>query len=308
MIKESIEELLKGELQEHLGYEKHAYKGRNSGNNRNGFFLKRVQTSHGKVTIRVPRDRNGTFKPQLITSFTKTISERDLPLVRLFEEGLQRKDIALLSNELYKHSSFKPNAAFINHLHDFIQQRHQNLCDTMYLSVSFDEVAYRLLKNGTVTLKKAYVCTGTDTNAKSKFLGLCALETEEESFWKARFNALKNKGITDVFAVYYNESPFFNTLLQSIFPRTAFQQHVIDLIHITLQKLSKSQHVAFLSTIKTLYYALTTAEARSALKLIQKSYDIRFSLDTTLWLEQWETYGPFCNEKVWSTSSGTKSL
>ncbi|MBA3751354.1 transposase, partial [Candidatus Dependentiae bacterium] len=282
MIKECIEELLKGELQEHLGYEKHAYTGRNSGNNRNGFFLKRVQTSHGKVTIKVPRDRNGTFKPQLIRSFTKTISERDLPLIRLFEEGLQRKDIALLINELYKHSPFKPNAAFISHLHTFIAQWHQNSCDVMYLSVSFDEVTYPLLKNGTGMLKKGYVCSGTDTNGTLNFLGLCSLETEEESFWKARFTALKNKGVTDIFAVYHNESLFFNKLIQRIFPRSAFQQYVLDLIHSSLQKLPKDQHTTFLITIKTLYYALTTAEVRSALKLISKSLGSRFSLDTSL--------------------------
>ena len=97
----TLEQMLEGELTEHLGYEPYEATGRNSGNNRNGRYAKRVRTSTGEATVQVPRDRNGEFEPQILAKYAGNTNELEEKILTMYARGLSTRDIAGTLAELY---------------------------------------------------------------------------------------------------------------------------------------------------------------------------------------------------------------
>jgi transposase-like protein len=164
-----VEHMFEKEIEEHLGYEKHAVAGKNSGNSRNGKNTKTVQSSHGLVEIDVPRDRNGEFSPQLVKKRQRNISSFDDKIISMYAKGMSARDIQAHVQEIY---GADISATMISHITgkvvDAAHDWQARPLERVYPITYFDAIHYKVREDGRVVSKAAYSCLGIDWIGESE--------------------------------------------------------------------------------------------------------------------------------------------
>ena len=209
MFKQGVEEMLQGELDDHLGYEKHSPEGRGSGNSRNGYSSKKLKSeSLGDVLLSIPRDRNSTFEPQLIPKHQRMSDQIEQSIIGMYSRGMSTRDIEDQVREMYGVEVSESTVSMVTgRIVEHIKEWQVRPLESVYYTCWMDGIQFKVRQNGKVINKCIYLVIGLRRNGFKEVLGMWINETESASFWLSVLTDPKVRGVQDILIACTDISP-----------------------------------------------------------------------------------------------------
>jgi putative transposase len=289
-----IERALGEELTDHLGYERGDPAGRGSGNSRNGVSAKTVLTEDGEVQIEVPRDRAGTFEPQLIGKGQTRFDGFDDKIISLYARGMTVREIQGHLAELYG-TEVSPDliSKVTDAVLDEVRDWQNRPLDPVYPVVFFDALRVKIRDEGTVKNKAIYVALGLNPSGEKDVLGLWIEQTEGAKFWLKVMNDLKARGLNDILIAVVDGLKGFPEAITSVFPQTLVQTCIVHLIRNSLSFVTWKDRKAILPSIQAIYRAENADMAIVRLEEFEAKWGKRYPAIGQAWRRAWEHVIPF---------------
>lgn len=300
LTKTVLETALNEEMTEHLGYEKHDQAGVGSGNIRNGTRSKTVLTeANGPVQIDVPRDRAGTFEPQIVRKRQRRLSGVDEVVLSLYAKGLTTGEISAHFAEIYGASVSKETISRITDkvIDEMTDWSHRPL-DAIYAAVFIDAIVVKV-RDGQVANRPFYAAIGVTLDGDKDILGLWAGSGGEGAkFWMSVLTDLRNRGVKDVFFLVCDGLKGLPEVVTNVWPATIVQTCIIHLIRNTFRLTSRKYWDALKHDIKPIYTAVNATTARAAFDDLAEKWGGRYPAVIRLWDNAWAEFIPFLDYDV----------
>jgi putative transposase len=294
LTKRLVERALEGEMTTHLGYEKHAREGNNTGNSRNGKTTKEVKGDFGEVEIQVPRDRNGQFEPQLVKKGQRRLPGFDEKVMALYARGMTTREIQGHLHELY---GVEVSPALISNVTDAILEEvkawQNRPLESVYPIVYLDAIHLKLRRNGHIQSQAVYLALGINLEGHKDLLGLWVGESEGSKFWLNVLTELQNRGIRDILIACVDGLKGFPEAIETAFPKTEVQLCIVHLVRHSLKYVSWKERKAVARDLRAIYGAPTVEAAEEALEAFALKWDPRFPSISKSWRSRWENVIPF---------------
>jgi putative transposase len=300
LTKTVLETALNEEMTEHLGYEKHDSAGAGTGNIRNGSRGKTVLTeATGQVGIEVPRDRAGTFEPQIVKKRQRRLSGVDEMVLSLYAKGLTTGEISAHFAEIYGASVSKET---ISRITDKVIEEMQDWAvrplDEIYAAIFIDAIVVKV-RDGQVANRPFYAAIGVSLDGERDILGLWAgTGGEGAKFWMGVLTDLRNRGVTDVFFLVCDGLKGLPEVVGNVWPQAIVQTCLIHLIRNTFRLASKRDWDAMRRQVKPIYTAVNATAARAAFDELAESWGARYPAIIKLWDNAWQEFIPFLDYDV----------
>src|SRR5918912_744551 len=282
-----IERALGAELTEHLGYEKGDPGGRGTGNNRNGTSSKTILTEDGEIDIAVPRDRAGSFEPQLIAKGQTRFDGFDDKILSLYARGMTVREIQGHLAELYG-AEVSPDliSRVTDAVLEEVREWQSRPLDPVYPVVFFDALRVKIRDEGLVKTKAVYVALALNPDGEKDVLGIWIEQTEGAKSWLKVINELKARGVNDILIAVVDGLKGFPEAITSVFPQTIVQTCIVHLIRNSL---------AFVSwkALKAIYRAENAETALVRLDEFEAEWSKRYPAIGQAWRRAWEQVTPF---------------
>lgn len=294
LTKRLLERAMAAEMTDHVGYEKHDRAGRNSGNSRNGKSSKTLKGTFGTLPIEVPRDRNGTFEPQIIGKHQTHWTGFDEKIISLYARGLSTREIQQHIEEIYK---VEVSPALISNVTEEViedARAWQNRqLDEVYPIVFLDALQFKVRDGGHVRNKAVYVAIGIDLNGMKEILGLWIAQTEGAKFWLQVVTEFKNRGVTDILLACVDGLKGFPEAIETVFPKTEVQLCIVHLVRHSLKYVSWKLRREVAHDLKAIYTSATDVEAEIRLNEFAAKWDAKYPLISKSWRANWVHVIPF---------------
>ena len=289
LLKLTVERAMNAEMDEHLGYEKHAVEGKNSGNNRNGYSQKTLQGDFGEVQITTPRDRNSTFEPQLIRKGQTRITEFDEQILALYARGMTTRDIAATFKEMYgadvSHTLISKVTEVVI---DEITAWQSRPLDEVYPILYLDCIVVKCHQDKRVINKAIYLALAINCEGHKELLGLWISENEGAKFWLSVLTELNTRGIKDIFIACVDGLTGFPDAINAVFPKTKVQLCIVHLVRNSLRYVPYKDMKAVASDLKTIYRAINIADAENSLLAFSQKWDAKYPAISRSWTQHWD--------------------
>ncbi|EMN1295516.1 TPA: IS256 family transposase [Escherichia coli] len=314
LTKKLAERALEAEMEQHLGYAKHDTAGKNTGNSRNGKSRKTIRSIHGDIDIETPRDRNGSFEPQLIKKGEKQLGGFDERIVSLYARGMSTRDIQAHFEDVY---GVEVSPTFIsqvtNAVLDEVRAWQQRPLAPVYPIVYLDCLVVRSRETGSVQNKSVYLALGVNCDGEKELLGLWLAQTEGAKFWLSVMNELKNRGLDDIFIACVDGLKGFPDAIEAVYPNTQVQLCIVHQIRNSLRFVSWKERKAVAADLKTIYGAATLKQAEQALEQFAETWDSQHPSISKSWRDNWTRLSVFFDyppqiRKVIYTTNAIESL
>lgn len=284
-----MERALGAELTHHLGYEKGDPGGRGSGNSRNGHSAKTVLTEDGEVDLAIPRDRSGTFEPQLVPKGVTRLDGFDGKIISLYARGLTVREIQGHLKELYG-TEVSPD--LISRVTDAVLEEVREWqgrpLDPCYPVVFFDALRVKIRDEGLVKNKAVYVALALDTDGHKHVLGLWIEQSEGAKFWLKVMNDLRARGVEDILIAVVDGLKGFPEAIGAVYPRTIVQTCIVHLIRSSLRFVSWKDRKQVMPDMKAIYRADNAEAARERLAEFEARWGTRYPAIGEAWRRAWE--------------------
>jgi putative transposase len=294
LTKRLVERALAVELTEHLGYEPHQEPPGGAGNTRNGSTGKTLATEQGPVEVRTPRDRKGTFEPQIVRKGQRRFEGFDDKILALYARGLSTRDIEAHLAEIY---GVKVGRDLISRVTDAVMEDvrewQQRPLDDVYPVVFLDALVLKIREGGTVQRRACYLALGVTVEGERDVLGMWFQEAEGAKFWMQVLNELKQRGVNDILLCCVDGLKGFPEAIEAIFPATTVQTCVVHLIRHSLKYVPRREREQVARDLKPIYTAVDADAAQAALERFDDEWGARFPVITQAWLNAWEYVTPF---------------
>lgn len=287
-----VEAALEAEMTDHLG---HPPGGVPSGSNvRNGATSKTVQTDLGPVQIATPRDRQGSFEPQLLPKRVTRLAGLDDKVIGLYAGGMTVRDISAHLSELYGTEIGRDTISNITDavLADVEAWRTRPL-DEVYPIVYFDAMVVKVREDRSVRNMACYLALGVTVDGEREVLGIWWQETEGAKFWLAVLNDLKRRGVADVLIACVDGLKGFPDAIEATFPKTWVQTCVVHLIRASLRYVNYRDLKKVASALRPIYTAENADAAMVELERFDSEWGKRYPATVRVWREAWEHMIPF---------------
>lgn len=283
------EKMLEAEMDQHLGYEKHAPAGRNSGNSRNGKTLKTLKSKYGAVEIEVPRDRASTFAPVVVAKRRSLAEGIEEIVICLYAKGMSTRDIEEQLREIYGFNLSESSISNITaKISEDILEWQQRPLESIYCIVWLDGIVFKVRHNGKVINKTIYLAVGLNTKGKKELLGLWLAENESAAFWMSVLTDIKARGVEDVLITCSDNLCGFTQAIKSIFPHAATQICVVHQIRNSCRYVVWKDKKAFTSDLKAIYNAPNKEVAAVALEQLEQNWGSKYPYAIKSWRNNWE--------------------
>ena len=294
LTKRLLEKALSAEMTEHLGYEKYSAEGYNRGNTRNGNGRKVVQTEHGEVEIETPRDREGSFEPQIIKKRQRRFEGFDDKILSMYSHGMSVRDIQFHLKDIYG-VDVSPDliSSVTEKVMEDIKVWQTRPLARLYPIVYLDAVRIKVRDNGHIVNKAVYLALGVGLDGQKDVLGMWIAETEGAKFWAMILTELKNRGVEDIFIICVDGLKGFSEAIEGIYPPTQVQLCIVHMIRNSLKYVSWKDRKAVVEALKPIYTAATAAAAEESLKEFCSVWDSKYPTIGDLWRRNWEGIVPF---------------
>lgn len=285
--KRGIEKILEGELDAHLGYEKHAKT--SSGNARNGTSSKQVKTSFGESTIQVPRDREASFNPMLLPKRQSMADGLENVIVSLYAKGMSVSDIEEQIREVY---NFEVSTSTISRItetvaNDIIAWQNRPL-EPVYLIVWMDGIVFKVRENSKVINKTIYLAVGLNRDGKKEVLGMWLGKNESAAFWLGVLTDLKARGVEDILITATDNLNGFTQTIRQVFPQSQTQICVVHQIRNSARYVVWKDKKAFAKDMKQIYDAPTKQAAKASLEYFASQWNHKYPYAVKSWEDNWE--------------------
>ena len=310
LTKRLVERTLEAELSGHLGYEPHSIKGRGSGNNRNGKGHKTVQSDTGALEIEVPRDRNGTFEPQLVKKRQRRLEGFDDKVIALYSRGLSTRDIQGQLEELYG-AEVSPTliSNVTNAVMEDVRAWQSRPLSAVYPILYFDALFVKSRQEGPVKNKAVYLALGINLEGEKELLGLWIAETEGSKFWLLVFNELKSRGVQDCFIACVDGLKGLPEAIETVFPHTRVQLCIVHKLRNSFKYVPWKDRKEVAKDLRAVYGATTLTEAEEALERFSEKWNAKYPAISPSWRAEWERltvffdYSPEIRKVIYTTNA-----
>lgn len=313
LTKALVERALEGELTHHLGYEKNDRVGYGNGNSRNGKSRKTLKSEQGEVEIAVPRDRQGSFEPQLVRKHQTRWDGLDEKIIALYSRGMTVRDIQAQLEEMY---GVDVSPGLISEVTDAVLDEvkawQSRPLESMYPVLYLDALMVKMRHEGRVENRAVFVAIGVDEEGQKDVLGLWSAANEGAKFWLSVMTELKNRGLRDVYIVCTDGLRGFPQAIESVFPQAQVQTCIVHLIRASLNYVSWKERKTVAADLKPIYKAATAEAAQEALDEFRAKWP-KHQVVADVWTRNWERVIPFFQfpediRKIIYTTNAVESL
>ena len=285
--KRGIEKILEGELDAHLGYEKHEKA--DSSNSRNGYTSKKVKTSFGESDLQVPRDRDASFNPMLVPKRKNIIDGIETVIVSMYAKGMSVSDIEQQLQDIY---SFDVSTSTISRITeavatDSIAWQNRPL-EPVYLIVWMDGIVFKVRENSKVVNKTVYLAVGLNREGKKEVLGMWLGKSESAAFWLSVLTDLKARGVEDILITATDNLSGFTQTIKNVFPLCQTQVCVVHQIRNSSRYVVWKDKKQFAKDLKEVYTAPTRQAAATALDSFAQKWNHKYPYAIKSWKDNFD--------------------
>lgn len=288
LVKLTVEAALSAELENHLGYPPHAVIGHHSGNSRNGTTPKIVKGTHGEVLIETPRDRLGTFEPQIVKKGQTRITQMDEQILCLYAKGLSTRDIVEAFQEMY---GAEVSAGLVsqvtNAVLEQVQEWQARPLDEVYPMVYLDCIILKIRQDKRVIKKAIYLALGVNLEGHKELLGMWISENEGAKFWLSILTELKNRGLEQILIACVDGLSGFPEAIEVVYPQARVQLCIIHQVRNSLKYVSWKDYKAVTADLKQVYRSATEDEALHELEKFANKWDDKYPQISKSWNTHW---------------------
>lgn len=288
LFKDTLQQIFEAEMDEHLGYKKHSPEGNNTGNSRNGYSKKTIQTKLGKTEIEIPRDRNGEFEPRIIKKHQTTSNDLEDQIIAMYAKGITTRDIEDHMRDIY---GIDVSPVMVSKVTDkimpMIAEWQSRPLERVYPIVYLDAIFFKVRKDNRIINKAAYSVLGINMAGQKDILGIWIGENESASFWLGVCNDLKNRGVQDILIACKDGLSGFSEAINTVFPRTEIQLCIIHQIRNSLKYVPWKEQKELMADLKKVYQALTIEEAELAFEMFKEKWGKKHPVIIRSWENNW---------------------
>lgn len=290
LYKRGVEEMLKAELDEHLGYEKHSRDGHNSGNSRNGSYSKKVKTdSLGDLVLNIPRDRNSDFEPQLIPKGSRMSDKLEESIIGMYSRGMTTSDISSHVKEIYGVDVSEGTISNVtNRIIEHVKEWQNRPLESVYFTVWMDGIVLKVKQNGKYINKCIYLVIGLKNDGLKEVLGMWMAETESASFWMGVLTDLKARGVEDILIACTDNLKGFTDAIKGVFPDTVTQLCIVHQIRNSCKYVVWKDRKPFCADLRAVYAATNKQAAQDALESLDAKWGHKYKHAISSWRANWE--------------------
>src|ERR1700692_3870965 len=267
LTKRLVERAMEVELTDHLGYEPHQEPPGGAGNTRNGSMSKTLLTEHGAVGIDTPRDRAGTFEPQIVRKRQRRFEGFDDKILALYSRGLSTRDIEAHLEEIY---GVKVGRDLISRVTDGVMDDVRDWAkrplEDIYPIVFLDCMVIKVRENGTVQRRALYLALGVTLEGERDVLGMWFQETEGAKFWMQVLTDVQQRGVRDILIACVDGLTGFPDAIEAIFPKTTVQTCIVHLLRASLKYVPRREREQVARDLKPIYTAKDADHAQGELE------------------------------------------
>ena len=286
LLGDTMEQMLKAELDEHLDYE-YGEKPL-SLNTRNGSSKKTVKSSYGNIDLNIPRDREGSFEPQALKKYQKDISNIENQIISMYAKGMTTRDISTHIKEIYGFGISESMVSKItNKILPTIEEWQNRPLEKVYPFVFLDAIHYHVRENNIVVKKAVYIALGYNTEGYKEILGMWVGENESSKYWLLVLNQLKERGLEDILIVSTDNLSGFSQAIESVYPKTEIQKCVIHQIRNSTKFVSYRDIKELMKDLKTVYKASTEKLILSNLDIFEEKWGKKYPMCVNSWRNNW---------------------
>ena len=289
-----VSRALEGELDHHLGYRKGDKAPEGQDNRRNGRTPKTLRTAQGNVPVEVPRDREGSFEPQLVAKHQRHFDGFDDKIISMYARGMTVRDIRAHLEELYG-VDVSPDliSRATESVSDELKAWQSRPLERVYLVVYLDALVLKVRDKGGVRNKSAYLVVGVRTDGYKDILGLWLADTEGARFWLAILNELKNRGVEDILVLCADGLPGLPDAVEAAFPLTVFQTCIVHVVRSSTRFVTWKDRKEVCADLRSIYTAPTLEAAELALDDFDGKWRTKYPMIATSWRNRWDEITPF---------------
>jgi len=294
LTKALLERAMNAELTHHLGYEKHDPAGYGSGNSRNGSTPKTVKGDFGALQVETPRDRNGSFEPQILKKHQTRFEGFDEKILSLYARGMTTREIQGHLQEMY---GVEVSPGLVSEVTDAVLEElkawQNRPLEPLYGIVYLDALYVKMRHEGRVENRAVYVAIGVGIDGRKDVLGLWTSGSEGAKFWLAVLTELKNRGVRDILMACVDGLKGFPQAIEAVFPETRVQLCIVHVVRASLNYVNGKERKQVAADLKAIYRAPTEREAERQLTAFEAEWGKQYQAIGKLWRDQWERITPF---------------
>ena len=307
LIKQLTEAALEAEVESHIAND--VLNGNR--NRKNGVNKKTIKDlSNGSFELETPRDRNGTFEPQIVKKHQTTISnEIEEKILSMYGLGMSYNDISSHIEEIYNVSiSTATISTITDKIISKVKEWQSRPLDSIYPFVWLDAIHYKIKDGGKYVSKAVYTVLGVDMEGKKNILGLYLSESEGANFWLSVLTDLNNRGLKDILIASVDGLKGFPEAIKTIFPQTEVQLCIIHQIRNSIRYVASKNHKEFMSDLKPVYQAVSKEVAEQELQKLDEKWGKLYPIVIQSWQNKWENlsvyfkYPPEIRKVIYTTN------
>lgn len=308
--KRLVERALDAEMSDHLGYEPYAPEGRGSGNSRNGKTGKTILTDTDQFEIEVPRDRDGSFEPQLVPKHRRRLEGFDEKVLAFYARGLSTREIQGGLQEIY---GVTVSPTLISRVTDAVLEDvhawQTRPLDEVYPILYFDALVVKTREEGIAKNKSVYLALAINMQGEKELLGLWISATEGAAFWLSVFTELKSRGVKDCFVACVDGLKGLPEAIETVFTRTQVQLCIVHKVRNSLKYVPWKNRKAVASDLRRIYGAATLVEAEKSLDDFAEKWDALYPTISPSWRNDWDRltvffdYPPAIRKVIYTTNA-----
>jgi putative transposase len=295
LTKRLVERALEVELTDHLGYEPHREPPGGAVNTRNGRSQpKTLKTDHGPVEIRTPRDRDGSFEPQLVRKRQRRFEGFDEKILALYSRGMSTRDIEAHLRELYGVSVGRDLISRVTDaVMDDVHEWQSRPLEDVYPVLFLDCMMVKVRDAGSVQRRACYLALAIGMDGERDVLGMWFQEAEGAKFWMQVLTELRDRGVSDVLICCVDGLEGFPEAIEAVFPKTVVQTCIVHLIRASLRYVPRRDYDVVTKDLRAIYTAIDADRALHALDAFEQKWGQKLPPVVKAWRDAWEYVIPF---------------
>ena len=304
-----FEAMLQGEMDSHLGYESNDRGSKGTANRRNGYTDKTVRSSIGEIPIRTPRDRDGSFEPQLIPKRAKDVSGIEDKVLSMYARGMSQRDIADTIEEIYGFEiSHETISAITDRVVDTAREWQSRPLKKFYTFLFVDCLYVNIRKDMETKSCAVYVILGYDVDGVKDILGIWIGESEGKHYWMQIFDEIKSRGVEDVLFISMDGVSGLEEGARSIFKDVVVQRCIVHLIRNSIKYIPSKDYKAYTAQLKRVYGAPSLKAAENEFERFKQAWS-QYPGAIDVWVRNWThveqlfQYGSAVRKVMYTTNS-----
>lgn len=303
LFSQTLQAMLEGEMEHHLGYAKHerlaqndieARPERSISNRRNGHTGKSVRSDYGDIALSVPRDREGSYEPLIVHKRQKNVTGIEDQILALYAKGVSCRDIQDHLQQLY---GLEVSPTFVSNVTDKVLPQirawQSRPLAPVYALMFLDAIHFKVRQEGRIVSKAAYVVIGVDLEGMKEVLGIWVGEAESAKFWLSVLTEIKSRGTGDILICCTDNLSGFSEAIGAVFPQTQIQKCIVHQVRNSLKYVSCKDRQSVVNALRAVYTAPSESAGLVALEEFESAWGKRYPLVVASWRSNWSELALF---------------